>query len=136
MSVGRRGRCWDNVLAESFFGTLKREVFGDRPWPGRAAAHTAIFEWSESRDDLRRLHSSLGHRSPAECETVLAARPPHRWCPSKRNKLTCGRGWLPGRVTSPFLYDKRFAPAAQGLDRGLEPLAEVVSPAVRSAPRT
>ncbi|MFC5668992.1 hypothetical protein [Streptomyces incanus] len=52
---------------------MKREVLGDRPWPGRAAAHTAICEWIESRYTLRRLHSSLGHRSPAEYETVLAA---------------------------------------------------------------
>ncbi|MFJ6216129.1 hypothetical protein ACIQGZ_22780 [Streptomyces sp. NPDC092296] len=40
----RRARCWDNVLAESFFATLKRELVDDRPWPDRAAAHSAIFE--------------------------------------------------------------------------------------------
>ncbi|GGU84812.1 transposase [Streptomyces albospinus] len=73
LSVGRTGRCWDNALAESFFATLKREALSDRPWPSRAAAHTATFEWIESWYNLRRLHSSLGYRSPAEYETVLAA---------------------------------------------------------------
>ncbi|MEU9127807.1 IS3 family transposase [Kitasatospora sp. NPDC048540] len=73
LSVGRTGQCWDNALAESFFATLKRELIGDRPWPSRAAAHTAIFEWIESWYNIRRLHSSLGYRTPAEYETVLAA---------------------------------------------------------------
>ena len=73
LSVGRTGQCWDNALAESFFATLKRELIGDRPWPGRAAAHSAIFEWIEGWYNIRRLHSSLGYRSPAEYETVLAA---------------------------------------------------------------
>jgi putative transposase len=73
LSVGRTGQCWDNALAESFFATLKRELIGDRPWPSRAAVRTAIFEWIESWYNTRRLHSSLGYRSPAEYETVLAA---------------------------------------------------------------
>ncbi|GAA3367134.1 hypothetical protein GCM10020367_68680 [Streptomyces sannanensis] len=73
LSVGRTGQCWDNALAESFFATLKRELLGDRPWPSRATARTAIFEWIESWYNIRRLHSSLGYRSPAEYETVLAA---------------------------------------------------------------
>ncbi|WP_406053522.1 IS3 family transposase [Streptomyces sp. NBC_01077] len=73
LSVGRTGQCWDNALAESFFSTLKNELGDSRPWPSRAAAHTAIFEWTESWYNLHRLHSSLGYRSPAEYETALAA---------------------------------------------------------------
>jgi putative transposase len=70
---GRTGQCWDNALAESFFAMLKREVLGDLPWPSRAAARTAIFEWIESWYNIRRLHSSLSYRSPADYEAVLAA---------------------------------------------------------------
>ncbi|EDX21170.1 IS3 family transposase [Streptomyces sp. Mg1] len=73
LSVGRTGQCWDNALAESFFSTLKNELGDTHPWPTRAAAHTAIFEWIESWYNLHRLHSSLGYRSPAEYETALAA---------------------------------------------------------------
>nr|WP_237419054.1 IS3 family transposase [Kitasatospora sp. SID7827] len=73
LSVGRTGQCWDNALAESFLATLKRELPGDRPWPSRAAARTAIFEWIEGWYNIRRLHSSLGYRSPAEYEAALAA---------------------------------------------------------------
>ncbi|MFC8721391.1 IS3 family transposase [Kitasatospora sp. NPDC057198] len=88
LSVGRTGRCWDNALAESFFATLKRELPGDRPWPSRGAARTAIFEWIEGWYNLRRLHSSPGHRSPAEHENALAARPTHQGRPPERSKLT------------------------------------------------
>ncbi|MEF9907231.1 integrase core domain-containing protein [Streptomyces sp. P9-A2] len=71
---GRRtGQCWDNALGESFFATLKRELIGERSWPNRSAVRTAIFEWLESWYSIRRLHSSLGYRSPAEYETILAA---------------------------------------------------------------
>ncbi|WP_152628252.1 integrase core domain-containing protein, partial [Streptacidiphilus neutrinimicus] len=73
LSVGRTGQCWDNALAESFFATLKRELIEGRSWPSRAAARRAIFEWTESWYNLRRIHSSLGYRSPAEYETALAA---------------------------------------------------------------
>nr|WP_237528871.1 IS3 family transposase [Streptomyces sp. SID5770] len=72
LSVGRTGQCWDNALAESFFSTLKNELSDNRPWPSRAAARTAIFEWIESWYNVHRLHSSLGYRSPAEYETALA----------------------------------------------------------------
>ncbi|MEV7676910.1 IS3 family transposase [Streptomyces sp. NPDC088752] len=87
LSVGRTGQCWDNALAESFFSTLKNEPGDTHTWPSRAAARTAISEWIESWYTLRRLHSSLGYRTPADYEAALAAWP-YRWCPSKRNKLT------------------------------------------------
>jgi putative transposase len=88
LSVGRTGQCWDNALAESFFATIKRELLDTAVWPSRTAARTAIFDFIEGWYNLHRLHSSLGYSSPADYETALAARPPHQWCPSKRNKLT------------------------------------------------
>ncbi|MFI8370108.1 IS3 family transposase, partial [Streptomyces sp. NPDC085466] len=73
LSVGRTGQCWDNALAESFFSTLKNELGDTRTRPNRAAARTEIFEWIESWYNLRRLHSSLGYRTPADYEAALAA---------------------------------------------------------------
>jgi transposase InsO family protein len=52
---------------------LKNALGHNRPWPRRATAHTAIFEWIEGRYTIRGLHSSLGYRSPADYETALAA---------------------------------------------------------------
>ncbi|MFD1503318.1 IS3 family transposase, partial [Streptosporangium lutulentum] len=73
LSVGRTGQCWDNALAESFFAKLKGELLGDRPWPSRAAARSAIFEFIEGWYNLHRLHSSLGYRSPAAYEAAYTA---------------------------------------------------------------
>jgi putative transposase len=68
LSVGRRGQCWDNAVAESFFATIKRELIDTRPWPTRAGLHRAVFEWIEGWYNTRRLHSSLGYRTPAQAD--------------------------------------------------------------------
>jgi putative transposase len=69
LSVGRRGQCWDNAVSESFFATIKKELIHRRPWPTRAAAHAAIFDYIEGWYNTRRRHSSLGNLSPAQYET-------------------------------------------------------------------
>jgi putative transposase len=69
-SLSRAGQCWDNAVAESFFGTLKTELVYRQPWPTRTAARRAIFEFIEVFYNRRRLHSSLGYHSPAEYERV------------------------------------------------------------------
>lgn len=68
LSVSRKGECWDNAVAESFFATIKRELINDRSWPTRAGLHRAIFDYIEGWYNTRRLHSSLGYLSPAEYE--------------------------------------------------------------------
>jgi putative transposase len=47
LSVGRKGQCWDNAVAESFFASIKAKLIDRRGWPTRVAAHTAIFEYIE-----------------------------------------------------------------------------------------
>lgn len=68
LSVGRKGQCWDNAVAESFFATIKRELIDTRAWPTRAGLRRAVFEWIEGWYNTRRLHSSLGYRTPAEAD--------------------------------------------------------------------
>ena len=70
LSVGRKGECWDNAVAESFFGTIKRELIDTRAWPTRAGLRRAIFEYIEGWYNTRRLHSTLGYLSPAQYEAV------------------------------------------------------------------
>jgi len=72
-SVGRTGVCWDNSVAESFFSSLKREVVHRYRFEDRAGARRAIFAWI-NRYNTRRLHSSLGYRSPTAWENLH--RPP------------------------------------------------------------
>jgi transposase InsO family protein len=77
-SMGSRGDCFDNAVAETFFATLTKEkLLHDRlpgGWPTRAALRTAIFDCIEGWYNRRRLHSSLAMRSPAEYERDHAAR--------------------------------------------------------------
>ena len=68
-SMSRPGDCWDNAVVESFFATLKTEL--GAYWPTRAAARQAVFAWLEGWYNPRRLHSSLGYRSPLQYETAL-----------------------------------------------------------------
>jgi transposase InsO family protein len=75
LSVGRRGQCWDNAVAESFFATIKTELIHRQPWPTRTAAKQAIFEYIEGWYNTRRRHSSLGYHSPATYETTTNTQP-------------------------------------------------------------
>jgi transposase InsO family protein len=70
LSVGRKGECWDNAVAESFFATIKRELIDTRAWPTRAGLRRAVFEYIEGWYNTRRLHSTLGYLSPAQYEVV------------------------------------------------------------------
>lgn len=67
VSMSRTGNCWDNSVVESFFSTLKTEL---RPasWATRAEARAAIADYIDRFYNVRRLHSTLGYRSPADFE--------------------------------------------------------------------
>jgi putative transposase len=71
-SMGAVGDSYDNAVAESFFATLKGELVDRQPWPRRAAARLAIFEYVEGWYNRRRRHSTLGYLSPTEYERVHA----------------------------------------------------------------
>lgn len=73
-SMSRKGDCWDNAVAESFFATLETELILDADWATRAAARTAIAEFIEGWYNRERRHSSLGYRSPVEYELVVLQR--------------------------------------------------------------
>lgn len=67
-SMSRKGNCWDNAVAESFFATLKTELVYQRRFATRAEARDAIFDFIEVFYNRERRHSSLGYVSPAEYE--------------------------------------------------------------------
>jgi putative transposase len=71
LSLGRKGQCWDNAVSESWFATFKNELVYTRPWPTIAALRAATFEFIEGWYNTRRLHSSLGYRSPADYEATI-----------------------------------------------------------------
>ena len=68
-SLGRTGVCWDNAVAEAFFAALKNDMYYRHSWPTRAQARFAVAEYIEVFYNRRRLHSSLGYRTPFEALT-------------------------------------------------------------------
>ena len=67
LSMSRVGNCYDNAVAESFFGTLKAECVTQQ-FATRTLARTTIFEYIEVWYNRQRLHSTLGYLSPVEFE--------------------------------------------------------------------
>ena len=67
-SMSRRGNCWDNAVAESFFATLKVELVYQTRWSTRAQARSEVFEYIELFYNRRRRHSALGYQCPDEFE--------------------------------------------------------------------
>lgn len=63
-SMSRKGNCWDNAPAESFFNSLKNERVHGRRYATRAAAIADLFEYIEAFYNRSRRHSTLGYRSP------------------------------------------------------------------------
>ena len=69
-SMSRKGNCWDNAVAESFFGTIKTELVHHEDWATRADARSAIFDYIEVFYNRCRRHSSIGYVSPIEYELL------------------------------------------------------------------
>jgi putative transposase len=67
-SMSRRGNCWDNAVAESFFATIKVELVHDAAWATRAAARAELVEYLEVFYNGQRRHSALGYLSPRAFE--------------------------------------------------------------------
>jgi putative transposase len=67
-SMSRRGNCWDNAVAESFFGALKMELVAGEGFKKRQEARDSIFEYIEVFYNRSRIHSSANYLSPVEYE--------------------------------------------------------------------
>lgn len=67
-SMSRRGNCYDNAVAESFFSTLKNELVHYCDFRTRDEARAAIFEYIEIFYNRQRRHQTLGYLSPVQFE--------------------------------------------------------------------
>jgi transposase InsO family protein len=70
-SMSRKGNCYDNAYAESFFATLKRELVHGERYQTREEARLSIFEYVQVFYNRIRKHSALGYRSPEQYEQEL-----------------------------------------------------------------
>ena len=67
-SMSRRAQCWDNAVAESFFGTLKSELDLPRRHQTHEQVKAKVFDYIEVFYNRQRLHSSNGYRTPVQAE--------------------------------------------------------------------
>ena len=72
-SMSRKGNCYDNAVAESFFHTLKTEHVYDYRYETRTEAIQSVFEYIEIFYNRQRRHSALGYRSPVSFELEAMA---------------------------------------------------------------
>lgn len=70
-SMSRKGNCWDNAPAESFFKTLKSEIYMPAQYDNYQSAKNAIFSFIEIWYNRKRRHSTLDYQTPAEAEQTL-----------------------------------------------------------------
>jgi transposase InsO family protein len=66
--MSRKGDCWDNTVAESFFSTLKSELTERVDYATRAQAQRAIGEYIDDFYNVERRHSFNGYVNAVECE--------------------------------------------------------------------
>ena len=67
-SMSRRGNCWDNAVAESFFATLEKELLLGWTPDNREVARRVIFDFIEVFYNRERIHSTIGYMSPTGYE--------------------------------------------------------------------
>lgn len=72
-SMRRKGDCWDNAVAESFFHSFKVEAVPGEEFGSRMAMRETVFEYIEVYSNRHRLHSSLGYMSPEQFEARKVA---------------------------------------------------------------
>ena len=66
--MSRKGHCHDNAVAESFFSNLKNELTWHRTFETRTEARAAVFDYIELFYNRKRMHQSLGYRTPEQME--------------------------------------------------------------------
>lgn len=67
-SMSRKGDCWDNAVAESFFASLRKELTNRVDFLNRDAARSSVFEYIEAFYNRVRRHSTINYQSPNDFE--------------------------------------------------------------------
>ena len=69
--MSRKGNCWDNAVAESFFKTIKVELVYRNRYTDKNQAAISIFEWIETWYNRNRRHSALANLTINEFEKLM-----------------------------------------------------------------
>lgn len=72
--MSRKGNCWDNAVAESFFGSLKKEKIKKHIYKNRELALNDVADYIDRFYNQTRRHSHLGGMSPVQFEAAQKSR--------------------------------------------------------------
>jgi putative transposase len=100
-SMSRKGNCWDNAIAENFFGIIKKEFINHCNFKTREEAKLGIFNYIETWYNQERYHSKLGYLSPNKFELKNIGVVQNLTEISKISETIC--------------YDKKSEPLADGI---------------------
>lgn len=67
-SMSRKGNCYDNACAESFFSVLKKELIQGKRFKTKQQAYDEIYRYIEFFYNRKRIHSAIGYNSPIQWE--------------------------------------------------------------------
>jgi putative transposase len=131
ISMGSVGDCYDNAVCETFHASLKKERIYRQPWPTRAEARAAVFEYIEGWYNPRRRHSTLGYLSPAEFERHHAELATSRV--STAGVAAAGNGSIPSEtaLVVPADHAQATTNGSQGTNGTGWPLRSVVQEQAR-----
>ena len=119
-SLSRPAKCWDNSVAESWFGTYKLEMVEGRSWRSIAELRAETLLWIEGWYNLRRRHPSLKYLSPVQYERQLSANQP---LPKRPNQNVRRTGAIPLSAWN----TRCRCLMSVGLTSGLQKVAAVVA---------
>jgi len=134
-SMGSRGDCFDNAVAESFFATLKKELVHRRPWPTRRELTSELFEYIEAFYNPIRRHSTLGMLSPIDFEEQsISPTPNTQASPESANPSEeAGELQAEHRLVGPLGGTAHCVAVA--LPRQIRPVCWPTTPQIRVCPR-
>ncbi len=69
--MSKKGCCWDNAVAESFFGNLKNELTYHCDYLNRDEARLSLFDYIEVFYNRQRIHQTLGYKTPVQYEMMM-----------------------------------------------------------------
>jgi len=89
--MSRKSNCWDNAVAESFFGSLKKERIKKHIYKNRARARADVADYIDAFYNRTRRHGHVGGMSPEEFEAAQKPRRHRRLNPRNSNCKVCGQ---------------------------------------------
>ena len=123
-SMSRKGNCWDNAVAESFFKSLKSEWLDGKVFKTRRQAELEVFHYIEIWYNRSRLHSTLGYKSPEEYLAIQAKKGVAAWNQNPQHSIQLH--FTTAKASDGKCITKRTCPRGERKKQSLKPKSKVL----------